>query len=222
MTRSTPKETDHNRKSSEENGAFNESNLSSAQDKQDVDTGSAAKHKVVKVQPIKRPLSGFYGVYSVDSKGSSTWQSKIRYDNKQHYLGSFATKEAAALAFDRETRERGFADRPLNYDTIEEAKIAVAAAEAEAQLRPVKPKGVKRPELFFFAENRRQIARDTNTKGHALDKLLAEKWKFANHEPYKKLRDQVTRLMAARTDNSTFDSFTKLSQPLLSPGQGAI
>jgi hypothetical protein len=179
LTRSTPTETDPNRKSSENNGAFDESNPPSAQDTQDVDSvhslaaGSAAKRKVVKAQPRPRPLSGFYGV----EFNKPAWRARINYGNKMHLIGSFATKEAAALAYDRETRKRGFDDgfeRALNYDTIEEAQSA--AAEAEAQLKPVKPKSIRRGELYFSIAKRDQIGKENpDIKSGALTKLVRQK-----------------------------------------------
>jgi hypothetical protein len=34
---------------------------------------------------------------------------------KQHHIGTFGTKEEAALAYDRATREHGGSRSPLNY-----------------------------------------------------------------------------------------------------------
>jgi hypothetical protein len=217
LTRSRPTETDPNRKSSEENnGAFNESNPPSAQDTQDVAglhslaAGSAAKRKVVKEESRPRPLSGFYGVSSSKQKSGKVWQAKINYDNKCNYIGSFNTKEAAALAYDRETRKRGFDDgfkRALNYDTIEEAQSAAAEAEVEAQATPlsvkpkplsVKPKGIRPASVFFMIANREQIGKDNpdTKRGHPMDKLLRETYKrLEKKDPYILLGNAVTRFV---------------------------
>jgi hypothetical protein len=69
------------------------------------------------------PASGFYGVYA---KGKR-WAAKIRYDSKNHYLGSFETKQEAALAYDTEARRTGLG-KQLNYLTIEAAKEAAVQA----------------------------------------------------------------------------------------------
>jgi hypothetical protein len=84
-----------------------------------------AEHKLVHPELLQpelleqpRPASGFYGVYAYVKR----WQAKIRYDSKQRFLGSFDTKQEAALAYDREARQCG-EDKPLNHEST-------AAAEA--------------------------------------------------------------------------------------------
>jgi hypothetical protein len=76
-------------------------------------------------QPKPRPASGFYGV----SAKKKRWQANIRYDSKRHSLGTFDTKQEAALAYDRKARQCG-KDRPLNYESINAAaEEAVAAVQ---------------------------------------------------------------------------------------------
>jgi hypothetical protein len=77
-------------------------------------------------QPTPRPTSGFYGV----SAKVKRWQANIRYDSKQHYLGTFDTKHEAALAYDREARQCG-EDKLLNYESIKAAEEAAVQAQAE-------------------------------------------------------------------------------------------
>jgi hypothetical protein len=71
--------------------------------------------------PSQHPKPQLYGV----SANGKWWAAKICYDSKQHYLGTFDTKQDAALAYDREARQRG-EDRPLNYESIEAAEEAAA------------------------------------------------------------------------------------------------
>jgi hypothetical protein len=77
-------------------------------------------------QPKPRPPSGFYGVYAKEKR----WSATIYYDNKNHYLGLFETKQEAALAYDRKARQCG-KDKPMNYDSIKEAEEAAVKAQAE-------------------------------------------------------------------------------------------
>jgi hypothetical protein len=74
-------------------------------------------------------LSGiglFYGV----TTNKKRWEAKICYDSKQHHLGTFDTKQEAALAYDRAVRQCG-EDKPLNYESIKVAEDAAVQAQAE-------------------------------------------------------------------------------------------
>jgi hypothetical protein len=122
-------------------------------------------------QPKPRPASGFYGVYS-DRK---RWKAEIRYDSKRHNLGTFDTKQEAALAYDRKARRCGEA-KPLNYESIKAAEEAAVQAQAEYILvhdmcaGPQQPK--PRPASGFYgvsASKKRWQARIYyNSKKHNL------------------------------------------------------
>jgi hypothetical protein len=96
-------------------------------------------------KPKPRPASGFYGVCA----GSRNhWQAAIRYDSKRHFLGTFDTKQEAALAYDREARQCG-EDKVLNYESIKAAEEAAVQAQAEHAL--THPKQAKpRPSSGFY------------------------------------------------------------------------
>jgi hypothetical protein len=98
-------------------------------------------------QPKPRPASGFYGV----SAHGKRWTAQITYDNKEHYLGSFDTKQEAALAYDSEARQCR-KDKPLNYESIKAAEEAAVQAQAEHALtHPKQPK--PRPASGFYGVN---------------------------------------------------------------------
>ena len=87
--------------------------------------GKEEKRAEKKGKRQARPASGFYGVRASEKR----WQAYIRYDNKNHSLGCFDTKQEAALAYDREARQCG-KDKALNYESIAAAEEAAAATAA--------------------------------------------------------------------------------------------
>jgi hypothetical protein len=89
-------------------------NYESIKEAEEAAARAQAEHKLTHpTQPKPRPSSGFYGVYA---KGKR-WQAYIRYDNKTHKLGTFDTKQEAALAYDRAAKQCG-EDKPLNYTEL--------------------------------------------------------------------------------------------------------
>jgi hypothetical protein len=56
------------------------------------------------------------------------WTARIYFKGKTHGLGTFDTKQEAALAYDRKARQRG-KDTLLNYESIKAAEEAAAAAQ---------------------------------------------------------------------------------------------
>jgi hypothetical protein len=95
-------------------------------------------------QPKPRPPSGFYGVNANEKR----WKAQVRYNSKDHYIGSFDTKQEAALAYDKEARQCG-EEKPLNYESIKAAEEAAAKAQAEHKLtHPTQPK--PRPPSGFY------------------------------------------------------------------------
>jgi hypothetical protein len=96
-----------------------------------------AEHTAKHGPPRRRAASGYYGV---NARGKR-WKVQINYGGKTHYLGSYATKQEAALAYDREARRRG-EKKALNFNSMEEAEEAAAGARAEhtALHGPAKPR----------------------------------------------------------------------------------
>ena len=73
-----------------------------------------------------RPASGYNGVMP----NKKRWMVKINYNGKRHYLGTYDTKQEAALVYD-ETAMRCGEEKVLNFDSMEDAIEAVARAQAE-------------------------------------------------------------------------------------------
>ena len=79
----------------------------------------------------------------------SKWQARIGYGGKNHYLGSFNTKEEAAAVYDTAARERKGSDAVCNFENAEAAAAAVSVAVAEwEQQNPPQPK--PRPVSGFY------------------------------------------------------------------------
>jgi hypothetical protein len=87
--------------------------------------------KKTRVKP--RPRSGFYGV----SKNGRRWMAALNISAKFTHVGTFDTKEEAALAYDRAARARSLmrGTSSFNYATIEAAEQA--AAEARKHFVPL-------------------------------------------------------------------------------------
>ena len=56
------------------------------------------------------------------------FKARISHDGKQHHLGSFSTKEEAAAAYDKATRQYKGSTAVCNYASEKEGEAAVAAA----------------------------------------------------------------------------------------------
>ena len=130
-------------------------------------------------QPKPRPASGFYGV----SANKNRWAAKIHYDCKLHHIGSFNTKQGAALAYDRKARQCG-EDKVLNYESIKAAEEAAAEAQAEhSLLHPQQPKS--RPASGFYGVPRPASKKTKQETEDEKAKKETEDEKAKNDRQYK-------------------------------------
>jgi hypothetical protein len=74
--------------------------------------------------PKSRPKSGYYGVYANNNR----WQASLTCDGKTHNLGTFNTKEEAAVVYNKAAQEHRGSAALCNFVTTEEFETAAAAA----------------------------------------------------------------------------------------------
>jgi hypothetical protein len=90
----------------------------------------AASRKRQRPEPQIHTASGYCGVYT----NGKRWTAQIFYDADKHRdLGTFDTKQEAALAHDRAARQCG-EKRRLNFESIEAAEEEAAVAQAKHAL----------------------------------------------------------------------------------------
>jgi hypothetical protein len=82
-------------------------------------------HKAAHMKP--RPKSGFYGVTANKNK----WAALLYHDNQEHYLGSFNTKQEAAVCYDKAARHFKGQNAACNFGSTEEGDVAASLALSE-------------------------------------------------------------------------------------------
>jgi hypothetical protein len=126
-----------------------------------------ASHGETAKKTRKRPASGYFGVYPRGNR----WTAQIRYVDKRNSLGSFDTKQEAALAYDRAARKCE-EKKPLNYESIEAAEEAAKEAQAEYIFTHGPPQPRPRPPSGYCgvrADRKRWMAQIYyDSKGHNL------------------------------------------------------
>jgi hypothetical protein len=117
----------------EHGGGKKRLNFESIEAAEEAAAEAEAEHTLVHVmgaEPKKpRPPSGFHGV--TDKRNTKRWTAQINYGGKKQHIGSYDTKQEAALAYDTAAREHGEGKKKLNYESIKAAEEAAAHAQAE-------------------------------------------------------------------------------------------
>jgi hypothetical protein len=80
----------------------------------------------------------FCGVCAARNK----WKAQLNHDGKQHYLGTFNTKQQAAAAYDKAVRQRRGPDAVCNFATTEEGDAAASLALRQWEQANMKPRPV--------------------------------------------------------------------------------
>jgi hypothetical protein len=149
----------------------NKLNYDSIEAAEEAAAEAEAEHTLVHgmgAEPKKpRQASGFHGV-TADGK---RWKAQIRYGGKNYHIGTFNTKQEAALAYDRATREHGGGKNKLNYESIEAAEEAAAEAEAEHTLvhgMGAEPKKPRQASGFHGGEQAMGTSGTSNTCSNAV------------------------------------------------------
>jgi hypothetical protein len=101
-------------------------------------------------KPRDLPASGYYGV----TTNGKRWKARITHNGKKHHIGSFGTRQEAALAYDNAARQCG-EDEPLNYDSIAVGEADAAKHKAKADIEFAKQARtaaqlVARPESGYY------------------------------------------------------------------------
>jgi hypothetical protein len=73
----------------------------------------------------------------VGAKGKR-WVARINYGGKKHTIGTFDTKEEAALAYDRSARQCG-EDKQLNYGEAQVEHAPTQPEEAPKKRKDLRP-----------------------------------------------------------------------------------
>jgi hypothetical protein len=83
------------------------------------------------------------------SANGKRWRACVYYGGKLQSLGTFDTKQEAALVYDKEARQCG-KEKPLNFESMEGAEEAASKAQAEYVLTHGPPQPKSRPASGYY------------------------------------------------------------------------
>ena len=102
-------------RSGEEEKRLNYESTEGAEEEAAITAQSEYMYALTHSSPQPKPRPAAPGYCGVSASGKRRWAANIYFGGKRRSLGTFDTKQEAALAYDRDVRQCGEEEKRLNY-----------------------------------------------------------------------------------------------------------